>query len=690
MKVITVLCLLPLAAVSLTGQSRPNQRVPGPSVGMLPAPTGVRSRLLETYGRLPLAFEANQGQTDQQVKFVSRGAGYNLFLTATEAVLTLQKVSRQESNAPAATALPPQEEKSAVLHMKLLGGNAKADVFGQDELPGKSNYFMGNDPKKWHAGVWQYGKVRYAKVYPGVDLVYYGNQREIEYDFVVAPGADPRRIQFDMGGARRIRQNEEGDLVLTVGEGEIRWHKPIVYQEKDGRKQLVAGHYVISDKTRVSFEVGKYDAARPLYIDPLLYSSYLGGRKFDQGTAIALDSAGNAYVTGYTESNDFPTMNPEQPKTAGGIDAFVVKMNPSGSAMVYATYLGGTLEDTGDGIAVDSAGNAYVTGFTQSTNFPTKNPLQPNLAGQFDIYVAKLDPTGSSLVYSTYLGGTDQEQSASIAVNSAGFAFVTGQTWSVDFPTTPGAFQTVCKFNIRCVDAFVSKISPSGSALVYSTLLGGKETDLAGRIAVDSADNVYLTGYTESDDFPTMNPLQPSFGGGGSDAFVAKLNPAGSALVYSTYLGGTGNDLGSGIAVDNSGNVYVAGATSSTDFPTANALQPSSNGDFDAFVTKINAAGSALVYSTYLGGTGSDFGVGIAADSSGNAYVAGTTGSNDIPTESSLQPYGHNFDAFVTKITPSGSSLVYSTYLGGSKYDNTAAIALENSGNVYIVVPDPV
>src|ERR1019366_1036278 len=402
-------------------------------------------------------------------------------------------------------------------------------------------------------------------------------------------------------------------------EDKIRGKKPVVYQEKDGTRREIAASYAITAANRVTFELAKYDASRPLYIDPLIYSTYLGGSWYDSGSAIAVDSAGNAYVTGVTNSTDFPTMNPLQPANGGGYDAFVAKINPAGSALVYSTYLGGSGDDWGNGIAVDGAGNAYVVGQTASTDFPTVNPLQPaNGGGAYGI-----------------------------AVDSAANAYVVGQTASTDFPTV-NPLQPI--YGGGGDDAFVTKLNPTGSALVYSTYLGGSNGDGAYGIAVDSAANAYVTGITYSSDFPTKNPLQgfESI----EDVFVTKLNPAGSALVYSTYLGGSDSDLGNGIAVDNAGNAYVTGHTASTNFPTTpGAFQTTFGGNVDAFVTKLNPAGSAMVYSTYLGGSDYDSGSGIAVDSAGNAYVVGVTASTDFPTMNPFQRFNDGYgDAFVAKI----------------------------------------
>jgi hypothetical protein len=734
-------------------------------------------RFAASCGKLPLSFEANRGQTDPQVKFLSRGRGSSLFLTGDAAVLELQEsgVRRQESEAriqdsgfriqegqsrgwesspipdwrvpiggprrllPARESLGQlqrttdhgQRTAGSVLHMKLVGANVKAAVTGAEELPGKSNYFIGNDPKKWRTNVPTYAKVRYENVYAGIDLVYYGNQGgRLEYDFVVAPGADPNQIKLSLEGAEGMRVDAaSGDLVLKVGDDEVRFQKPVVYQpavaavyDRRRRSQSAAtaqldGTFVLTSKNGVAFRVAGYDPNRALVIDPVLsYSTYLGGSSGDSGSGIAVDAAGNAYVTGYTNSIDFPTVNPIQGKCAscGSVGyphghSFVAKLNPAGSALVYSTYLGGSDEDWGAGMAVDAEGNAYVTGGTTSTDFPTVNPFQAtNKAAIATGFVAKLNPTGSALVYSTYLGGSSAGgqgiaigggEGNGIAVDAAGNAYVTGHTNSIDFPTA-NPLQATCALlptgapGIEdCDTAFVAKLNPAGSALVYSTYLGGSGSDGGTGIAVDAAGNAYVTGETASTDFPTANPLQPSLGGA-EDAFVAKLNPAGSALVYSTYLGGNSDDSGSGIAVDGAGNAYVTGSTTSTDFPTANPLQGVCDNCYyksetawsgDAFVAKLNPAGNALVYSTYLGGSGNDEGFGIAADGAGNAYVTGSTTSTDFPTANSFQPsYAGGGDAFVAELNSAGSALAYSTYLGGSGGDQGSGIAVDSAGNAYV------
>ena len=614
-------------------------------------------KLQQSYGKLPLSFEANQGQSDAQVKFLARGPGYALFLTPTEAVLSLKKPPAQRKAARTMPALS-KAGRGTVLRMRLVGANPAPRVIGQEKLPGKVNYLKGKDPSQWRTGVPTYAKVKYEAVYPGVDLVYYGRQRQLEYDFVLAPGADPDALTLSFEGADRLEIDPRGELVLHTAGGDLRMHKPLIYQEVEGVRRPIGGGYVRKNKRQVGFEIAAYERARPLMIDPVLvYSTYLGGTDFDEGRGIAVDHSGQAYVTGFTASTDFPTQDPLQPTLGGSDDAFVAKLNRTGSQLVYSTYLGGTDFDGGRGIAVDHSGQAYVTGFTASTDFPTQNPLQSALGGFRDAFVAKLNRAGSQLVYSTYLGGTDFDGGRGIAVDHSGQAYVTGSTGSPDFPIQnplQSAFGGGA-FGSGLLDAFVAKLNRAGSQLVYSTYLGGTNDDRGSGIAVDHSGQAYVTGRTDSPDFPIQNPLQSALGDF-VDAFVAKLNPAGSQLVYSTYLGGStgadgvGNDFGIGIAVDRLGQAYVTGDTNSTDFPTQNPLQSALGGFRDAFVAKLNRAGSQFVYSTYLGGGG---GVGIAVDRFGQAYVTGNTSSTDFPTQTPLQPtFGGDSDAFVTKIGP--------------------------------------
>jgi hypothetical protein len=524
--------------------------------------------LVESYGKLPLSFEINQGQTDSQVKFLSRGSGYSLFLTLDEALLALKKGRRQSKvesrtgvaarrssadlgfrsaafpgqlRSPAMglqtiartadpetgsalhllptaeqfresfaareeTPVPnPESQAPAMLRLKLVGANPHAKVTGMDELPGKSNYFIGNDPKKWRTNVPNYAKVKYANVYPGVDLVYYGNQGRLEYDFVVAPGADPRVITLGLDTSGSKIQNlkskiaKNGDLVVGTDAGEVTFHKPVIYQPatynepRTTHKEPVDGKYVVKG-SQITFDVTSYDKTRPLVIDPVLvYSTYLGGSSDDWAMAIAVDAWGKPYVTGFTYSSDFPTTSGAfQTTFGGGTDVFVTKLNATGSALVYSTYLGGSGADAGNGIAIDASGNAYVTGSTESSNFPTTSgAFQTTYGGGGDAFACKLDASGAHLLYSTYLGGSRDDSASGIAVDAAGSAYLIGSTDSADFPITPGAPQNT----YLIPSAFVSKLNSSGSTLLYSAYLAGSYLYCGGSgIAVDRSANAYVTG----------------------------------------------------------------------------------------------------------------------------------------------------------------------------------------------------
>lgn len=427
-------------------------------------PESAKARLAKNFGKLPLSFEANQGESERQVKFLARGSGYTLFLTANAAVLNLGRAGQRSR--------PP-----AVLRMKLVGANPSPEISGLDELPGRSNYFIGNDPKKWRANVPAYAKLRYRNTYPGVDLVYYGNQQQLEYDFVVAPGADPRAITLDLAGRERTHLEiaGNGDLVIPTSGGEVRFHKPVIYQaDERSARHSIDGNWRLKSGSQVGFEVADYDRGKPLVIDPVLsYSTYLGGRDDDFGYTLAIDSAGNAHVLGNTASPDFPTVNPLQSTNHGTENAFVAELNAAGTAFLYSTYLGGSGVDFASFLALDKAGDVYITGRVGSKDFPTTpGAFQTKIKGHTNTFITKLNSSGSALIYSTYLGGTTDDQSNSIAVDPSGNAYIAGWTTSVDYPVTPGAFQTTYG-GIR--DAFVTELNAAGTALVYSTFLGGRQ-----------------------------------------------------------------------------------------------------------------------------------------------------------------------------------------------------------------------
>jgi len=669
-------------------------------------------------GTLPLAFEANQGQTDPTVKYMARGSGYTVFLTESEAVFALRsktdgratgrhsavssrqsamEVRAEESQA----AQSESNDQNAAIRLNLIGGNAQPQIAASSPLPGHSNYFIGNDRSQWHANVAQFARVSYRDVYPGVDMAFYGGQQQLEFDFIVAPGASASSIRLGVSGADRIATDDSGNLVLASAAGDVLLRKPVAYQEKDGTRQPVDVLFVQHATHQVGFVLGNYDHSRELVIDPAVsYATYLGGSAEDDAYGIAIDSNGDAYVTGQTKSTDFPVVGGVQSKKKADFDAFVTKISKDGSTLVYSTYVGGNGEDSGNAIAVDASGDAFVAGGTGSSTFPvTSSVYQTTLKGSLDAFVFELNPTGTALTYSTYLGGSKQDFASGIAVYD-GNAYVVGQTQSSDFPTENPLQSNL----VGASNGFVTVLNSSGNALVYSTYLGGGSDDFAAAVAVDSLGNAYVTGGTENSGFPVFpsNAFQKTCGtssncnGGLYDAFVTVYNPTGNAYVYSTFLGGEGTDEGLGIAVDASGDAYVTGLTQSAHFPLKSpALQSTYGGVQDAFVTELNPSGTALVYSTFLGGSLSDAGTSIAVDGNKNAYVTGQTGSSDFPTASPTQsaPGGGN-DAFVSEIDATGSHLVFSTYLGGTLDENTnqgsnlastGSIAVNSAGtNIYV------
>ncbi len=719
------------------------------------------ARLARNYGRLPLSFEANQGQASKSVRFLARGQGYGLYLTSEEAVLTLHKTgtrgaaprSRRKArfgHSPEllGSSIPGKKATNGrtgtesamavtdVVRMRLAGANPELNPVGTEPLQGTANYILGNDPAKWHTSVPTYARVRYAGVYPGVDLIYYGNQRQLEYDFVVAPGADPKPIRLHFDGAKALKLDGAGSLVIAADNGEVAFHKPVVYQMAGAVRQSVEGHFQLLGDNTAGFALGSYDRTKPLVIDPVLtYATYLGGSSEDFAVSLAVDTAGEAYVTGLTWSVDFP-MTPGAFQTVNLATstndvstAFVCKLNATGTALLYSTYLGGSgvsnaengQGEYGHSIAVDTTGNAYVTGWTYSSDFPvTSGAYQTtnNAASTAEAtgFVTKLNANGTGLVYSTYLGGSTLDEPTSLALDSAGNAYTTGYTFSTDYPTTPGAFQTLNNSSAAGAwNAFVSKLNPSGTALVYSTYLGGSGEDgstIDGnyaliQVAVDTTGAAYVAGFAGSPDFPvTAGVMQPTNHApaatpttpAGANLTLSKLNPTGTELLYSTFLGGSSaqGDFSEGLAVDSLGDAFITGYTYSSDFPvTAGAFQTMNNGAASgtntAFAAEINPTATALVYSTFLGGSDGDDALGLALDSSGNLYLTGVTMSSDFPVSpNAFQSANHSTpgaggcgSAFLTELNASGI-MVYSTYLGGSSDDCGYQVATLSNGAVYL------
>ena len=686
-----------------------------------------RGQVQAATAKLPLRFEENMGQVKgaeaRDVRYVSRGSAYSLFLTSKEAVL----VMRQHAKDAAGNTSP------VVMRMRLSGANQVPAISGQGELPGKSNYLIGKSPSEWRTGVANFSRVAEKGVYPGIDLVYHGNQGQLEYDFDVAPQADPKSIRIAFEGSGNLQLNASGDLVVKVADGELLFRQPVAYQVWDnGLTKSIPVHYRLHGKNQVTFSLASYDRRQPLVIDPILsYSTYVGGSNIDTANSIAIAPDGTAFIAGGTFSANFPTAHPLQPNVGGPNDfpqdAIVAKLSADGSTLLYSTYLGGTGPDVANGIAVDAFGFAYVVGTTTSPNFPvTAGAFDPACGGDDECgatynlqaarvsngFVTKLNIEGSGLVYSSFLGGYENDQALAIALDGNSNAYVTGQTGPEavinvitppvvpppTFPITANAFQPALG---GFTDAYVTRISATGASLIYSSYLGGNAEDIGLGIVADSSGDAYVTGLTYSTNFPlSATPLQGTNEGAG-DAFLTEINTnlAGApSLAYSTYFGGSGLDQGNGLALDSSGNVYITGVTTSLNGTMgftrpAGALQAQCDLDAvsvcegDAFVLKTKPASTTPVYFTYLGGSLADAGAAIAIDTAGDAYVTGSTVSGDFPIEGAVfQPNygGGNADAFVTELNPAGSALVFSTFLGGSNTDTGVGIAVDLAGDAFV------
>ncbi len=571
--------------------------------------------------------------------------------------------------------------------IQFAGANSRAEPTEHDLQPGKLNYLVGRDSSTWRTNLPHYSRVEYHDLYPGIDIIYYTNNDQFEYDLIVAPHANPAQVQIELATAGKARIAANGDFTLDQGTGELRMLKPVVYQEVDGVRKHITGRYILKRHNRLAFKIGAYDHSKPLIIDPVVtYSTYLGGSSDETAYAVTTDSAGNTYVAGSTDSVDFPASASAYKATApgGATDVFVAKYSPTGT-LLWSTYLGGSGADVAYGIAVDSSGNVYVTGSTSSPDFPTtpgayKTSYQ---GGVSDGFIVKLNSAGNSILYSTYIGGSGEDIAYGVALDASNEPTIAGSTSSTDFPTATGAYATSYAGGIT--DAFAARLNAAGTGLVYATYLGGGGEDVAYGVALDSKGNAYVTGYTQSANFPATTGTTQTANAGGYDAFVTALNPSGKALVYSTYLGGSGDDFGLGIAADASGDAYITGYTTSLNYPdTAGALQTAKNTGYDAIVTKLNPTGN-LVYSTFLGGSEDDYGYAIAVDSNGNVYVTGSTASTDFPVVNPTQAaLDGEANVFVAEVNPAATALVTSTYVGGSLSDTAYGIALDSQNGVEV------
>lgn len=723
---IAVLTLAAVALLEIGGATPQVSGAQGPGLPQVLTAGDAETTVLqpqairEAYGRLPLIFEANQGQTDPQVRFLARGGGYGLFLTSSEVVLALQA----------------KKGGAGVVRMTLAGANDKSAVAGVDPLPGRSHYLLGSNPAKWRRNIPQFARVRYREVYPGVDLVYYGNQGRLEYDFEVSAGSDPQPIAIHFTGSDNPRLTAAGDLAIATADSEVLLHAPQVYQVLDGEKKLVTARFAMRGGNTVGFELGSYDRRRALVIDPVLtYSTFLGGTGAETSPKVAVDPASNAYVAVTTTSATFPvpaSTTPYQPtlKAGAASNVLITKIGPAGAAVLVMTYIGGTGMDVLAGVGVDANQNVLVAGTTSSGDFPTQGGFQTTPgSGPSHVFVSELNSALANLLYSTYLSGNGADTATGLAVDIRNRAFITGTTTSTNFPTSTGAYQTT---RLATNQFFVSKVDPAltgASSLVFSTYFGGATPStgaaVGGGIAVDASSNAYITGGTSfqhtgvAGDFPILNasqnclnaPTNPSpctaTNPTSTDAFVAKFNPSATGndqLKYSTYVGGGGDDIGNAIGLDSTGNAYVTGSTNSTDVPIASGITPfqkclddptnpttcaTGATALDAFVAKINNPTSAAVtqtYFSYIGGTGADVGLAIAVDPVQGALVTGSTDSADFHTMNPLSGLGTlpaGTHGFVTRVDTT-SSKHYSTYLGGSGSDRGTGIAIDVRGASYV------
>ncbi|MGA9509712.1 MAG: choice-of-anchor D domain-containing protein [Candidatus Sulfotelmatobacter sp.] len=667
------------------------------------------SRAQENYSS-PIIFEANQGQTDRQVKFISHGTGYKAFLTAGAIILSLHpdRGGEVQARSAATSSNPPI---STTLQLKLVGAAQNPAIVGEDPLPGRVNYFIGRDPSQWHTNIPTYSRVRYKNVYPGIDLVYYGSHQQLEYDFAISAGADVGKIQVEITGATQTELDVEGNLVLQTPSGEVRFRSPNIYQESNGKRTSISGSYVINDSTHIGFQVARHNQSEPLVIDPVLvYSTYLGGGGDDQPSGIAVDSTGNLYITGFTDSTDFPLATIGS-LPAGNTHVFVAKLDASGSNLVYADYIGGNSQDYGYALVLDKYNNVYVTGSTASSDFPTVNAYQATYPGSFNGFLSKISGDGSSLLYSTYFGGNGSDLPASMGIDSLGSVLIAGNTSSTNFPVA-NAYQATAQPNqggFFGIYGFLTKFSPDGSYLAYSTYFAGN-TNVAGNcggtpcwtspfsainsIAVDANGDAYAAGVTNTYNFPTTqsaylatdstHQTNPTVG------FVSKFSSSG-VLDYSTYFYESSALLTEvdAIAVDASGSAYATGvALSDGTFPVTStticdpAVSQSACGF--AFVTKFDPAGSTLAYSTFLGPNNNATPRAIMLDSNNDAYVLSSTLSSSFGLVNGIEPYSNGSDLLLVEIDPLASTQLFATYLGASADEFAAGIALDSNGNIYI------
>lgn len=658
--------------------------------------------------QLPLYFVANQGQLDEQVIYYLQGHNSTLYFTSQGVTFALLGDAQPELSAPRADdgskgfTIPETQTTPQRWAVKLdfVNANPAVKPVGDYPTPARVSYFKGAQ-KNWQTDLPTYSRVVYSDLWPGIDLVYAGTTSQLKYEFVVHPGADPTQIQLRYRGATAVTQNEIGQLVVEMPAGGFVDDKPYAYQTIGRDDTEVRAAFALNEEQQTyTFALGDYDTSRALVIDPaiLIYAGYIGGANNDESKDISVDEAGNIYVTGATGSSQatFPvTVGPDLTYNSGTWDAFIAKVNASGTALVYAGYIGGNGDEFGREVVVDAVGNAYISGQTDSTETTFPVTVGPDLiynGGTSDAFVAKVNATGTALVYAGYIGGNGSETSYGLAVDGPGNAYVVGQTDSAQgtFPETVGPDLTWNGGD----DAFVVKVNSTGTTLVYAGYIGGASNDAAYAVEVDAAGKAYITGETASDQttFPVSVGPDLIYNGGTSDAFVAQVNLAGTALIYAGYVGGDGNDHAWGLDIDEEGNLYLVGHTNSTQATFPEVVGPDlayNGGTADAYVAKVNATGTALLYAGYIGGSSEDLAFGIAVDGAGYAHIVGQTSSdeNSFPVIGGpdLIYNGGAYDTFIAKLNPAGTTFGYVSYLGGTGDDLSAAVAIDNAGNAYAV-----
>jgi hypothetical protein len=629
---------------------------------------------------LPASFETNLGQTDPSVRFLARFRGGRAFFTDAEAVLQLPRGTGARPD-PRSREVPASPGAD-VVRMRLEGARSVPPI-PLDPLPGRSHYLLGNDPAGWIRGVPHHGALVASGLLPGVDLRWRGLRGgRLAYDLLLAPGADPASAVLRWEGLRDLALDATGALVGRTGGGVLR-HSPPVAWQVDGRRRLpVAASFALLGGERVGFRLGRLDPSLPTVIDPSLdYSTFLGGNNGEFVKGIAAGPAGTIIAVGQTSSFNFPTTGAFQPSKASNEDAYVTKVSATGSSLVYSTFLGGAGTDFAFDVAVAADGAATVCGYAEGTGFPTLNAFDGAYASARDGFLSRLSSDGSSLLFSTYLGGSSEDIALGVALASDGGAVVCGYTASTNFATTSLAYQTSAPAS---KNGFVLRTGADGSTLAWSTFLGGSSEEEALDIGVDPSGGILVAGWTVSADFPAVNAVQ-SYKSGSQDAFLSRLSADGSSLTRSTFFGGTSNEVAYCMSVDSLGRATIAGTTSSPDLPLVGAFQAAPAGSSEGFVARYSASGTSIERSTYLGGTGDDYPLGIGVDLDGAVAVVGQTSSLDFPLQLPIQgTRAAQYDAFVTMFQPSVAAPIFSTYLGGSGYDIGNAVAFDTTGRIVV------